>query len=80
MEQIKLMLSAENKFYDRKESYLTRYYCITSKLTAFEKFITFSFQVPISTLFMFFILNFPNEPTSASLTGRIISLVGDSIN
>ena len=35
------MLSSEIKFYDRKESSLTKYYRIISKLTVFYKFLTF---------------------------------------
>ena len=33
-----------NKLYGRKESFLTKYYCIRSKLTVFQKFLTFSFK------------------------------------
>ena len=35
IEYIKLMFFLENKFYDRKESSLTKYYSIKSKLTVF---------------------------------------------
>ena len=35
IEQIKLTFSSENKFYDRKESSLTKCYHIRSKLTVF---------------------------------------------
>ena len=41
---MKLTLSSENKFYDRKESSLTKYYRIRSKLTVFFKFLTFYFK------------------------------------
>ena len=39
IEQIKLRFSPKNKFHDRKESSLTKYYLITIKLTAFLFFI-----------------------------------------
>ena len=35
----------ENKFYDGRESSLTKYYCIRSKLTVFKKFLTFPFKL-----------------------------------
>ena len=38
------MFFSENKFYDRKESCLTKYYCIRGKLIVAEKFLTFSFK------------------------------------
>ena len=38
------MFLSENKFYDRKESSLTKYYCTKSKLTVIPKFLTFSFK------------------------------------
>ena len=41
---MKLTFFLENRFYDRKESSLTKYYCIRSKLTVFQKFIVFAFK------------------------------------
>ena len=38
------MFSLKNKFHDRKESSLTKYYRIRSKLTVFEKCLTLSFK------------------------------------
>ena len=45
------MFFSESKFYDRKESSLTKYYCIRSKLRVFLKFFTFSFnkKTPLRT-------------------------------
>ena len=39
------MFSLENKFYDKKESALTKYYLIRSKLAVFLKLRTFSFNI-----------------------------------
>ena len=41
---MKLTFFSENKFYDRKESSLTKYCRIRSKLTVFLKFLTFPFN------------------------------------
>ena len=38
-------MSSKNKFYDRKESSLTKHYRIRSKLTIFKKFLTFSCNI-----------------------------------
>ena len=43
--KIKLIFFLENKFYQRKERSLTKYYCIRSKLTVFLKFLTFPFNM-----------------------------------
>ena len=39
------MLFLENKFYDRKEGSLAKYYCMKSKVTVSEKFLTFHFKL-----------------------------------
>ena len=41
---IKLVFFLENKLYDRKESSLTKCYCIRSKLTVLKKFLMFPFK------------------------------------
>ena len=38
------MFFSENNLYGRKESYLTKYYSIRSKLTVLWKFLTFPFN------------------------------------
>ena len=38
------MIFSENKFYGRKESPLTKYYCMRSKLAVFQKFM-FPFNI-----------------------------------
>ena len=42
------MFFSENKFNDKKESYLIKYYRMRSNLTVFLKFLTFSFNKKIS--------------------------------
>ena len=49
---MKLTFFSENKFHDRKESSLTKYYCIRRKLTVIKTFLTFSFKRAAKLHFM----------------------------
>ena len=40
----KTKLFSDNKFNDRKENPLTKYYCVRGKLTVFKKIPTFPFN------------------------------------
>ena len=40
----KTKLFSDNKFNDRKENPLTKYYCVRRKLTVFKKIPTFPFN------------------------------------